>query len=97
MFATTAVRTARPRPRHRGVWETTKDARADRRMRALAIAEEYGPDAIDVIALEPDRPFPFVSAVSRVCGVSLLGLARMLHGTGRLHRVAEDRWVVYAN
>lgn len=96
MFATTAVRTAGPRPRFRGTWERNKDAKADRRVRLANVVETYGADAIDVIRIEEGRPFPFVSEVYRVSGVSLIGLARLLHKTGRLHRIDAETWVVLA-
>lgn len=94
MYATKSARTAGPRPRFRGAWERSKDARAERRMRLAAVVEAHGADALDVIRLEDGGSFPFKSEVYVACGVSLVGLARLLHGTGRLRRVADGVWVV---
>lgn len=79
----------------RNIHASAKDIKAERRMRSAGVVEAHGPDAVDVIRLETGS-FPFKSVVYQVSGVSLVGLARLLHQAGRLHRIEDGAWVVYS-
>jgi hypothetical protein len=79
----------------RNIHTSAKDIKAERRMRLAGVVEAHGEGAIDVIRLETGS-FPFKSHVYQVSGVSLLGLARLLHTTGRMRKVEDGAWVVYS-
>lgn len=83
----------RPRPRFRGVWERTKDAAADARVRLSVVKEKHGAAALDVIQATATG---FKTTVGDLYGRSLVELARAVHGHGRLRKSGEV-WVVYAN
>lgn len=93
MFSATPVRSAGPRPRFRGTWERSKDARADAAVRLATVKERHGDDAVDVIEMTGDG---FKTIVDDLYGSSLLGLARAVHTTGRLRKVSDGLWVVFS-
>lgn len=91
MHATYDIRPAAVRPRFRGAWERSKDARADAAVRLATVKERHGDDACDVIEMTATG---YRTVVDDLYGKGLVELARAVHTTGRLRKVSDGRWVV---